>query len=335
MKIPDINDAANQLSKMASNVAKAVDTAAGQVADLAGKAPAKIDKAVTKSIEALYQGIDSTSDAVTRDIRAKGELFATGLQVLGDAGTKVGDAQLDVLAKFQEVFGNVLNDRLGQAGRLGEILIGKNPLLEKLDIFDFLAARKCGTIEQAPANNLKGILDRLRELIEGGKLFGDVPPPGGFNPQPFPFPLPFPQPKPGIPPFVPGLPGGALQGMIAQIRDLLAALVEAIKQRGTQPPGSTNPLPPITNPSPLPGAPGASDFREAVFGQVRSIDGKISDLRAQLVEAQKSGDTTKAQDIMFQLQDLMQQKQQLIQMLTDLMKSEHEMAMSIIRNLKV
>jgi hypothetical protein len=313
MKLPGINDLAAQADKVAKNVAKGLEKSLEQNAAQLEQVPGKIDKAIVKSLEGLYQGIDLAADASSRDIRAKGDLLATGFQVLGDAGTKVGDAQLDVLAKFSDVYGKILDSRLEQSGRLAEILIGKNPLLQKLDIFDLLAARKCGTIEQAPANNLKGLLDRIRELLENG-VFA-------------------PQPKPTQPPTgtAGDVPAGALQGMVEQIRDLIATLVDAIKQRGNQPPGSTNPLPPITNPAPVPGTNGSSDFKDAIFGQVRTIDAKIADLRAEIASGKLTPE--QAQEKMIELQEQMQLKMQLIQMLTSLMKSEHDIAMAVIRNL--
>jgi len=322
MKLPGINDVANASLDIAKGIAKGLEKAGGRLENSLEKTPGKIDKAATKAIEGLFNGADLLSDAAARTIRSRGELLATGVEVFGDAGTKVIDAQLDVASKFADVFGGILDKRIDQAGRLGEILIGKNPLLKNLDIFDLLAARKCGTVEQMPGNNLKAMLERIRELLENGG-FGRLPGIPEFEPQP----------TPGKGPTPADVPAGALKGLMEQIRELMAALVEAIKQRGGQAPGSTEKLPDITNPPAVGGSGDAGDFKDAIFGQVRTIDDKISTLRAEI----SSGKLTpeQAQEKMIELQELMQQKMQLIQMLTNLMKTEHDMAMAVIRNLAV
>lgn len=318
MKLPGINDVAKSSTELAKNVSKALDHAA----NLAEQAPAKIDKANAKVIESLFNGVDLFSDAAARTIRSRGELLASGVEVFGDAGTKVIDAQLDVASKFADVFGGILDKRLEQGGRLAEILIGKNPLLKNLDIFDLLAARKCGTVEQMPGNNLKAMLERIRQLLENGG-FGGFPGIPQFEPKP----------TPGKGPTPGDVPAGALKGLMEQIRELMAALVEAIKQRGGQAPGSTEKLPDITNPPAVGGSGDAGDFKDAIFGQVRTIDDKISTLRAEIASGKLTPE--QAQEKMIELQELMQQKMQLIQMLTNLMKTEHDMAMAVIRNLSV
>lgn len=318
MKLPGINDLAKASNDLAKNLAKGLE----QAQNLAEQAPAKIDKAATKAIEGLFNGVDNFSDAAARTIRSGGELLANGFDVFGNAGTKVIDAQLDVTAQFADVFGGILDKRLEQGGRLAEILIGNNPLLKSLDIFDLLAARKCGTVEQMPANNLKAMLERIRELLENGG-FGRLPGIPEFEPQP----------TPGKGPTPGDVPAGALKGLMEQIRELMASLVEAIKQRDAQAPGSTEKLPDIKDPPAVGGSGDAGDFKDAIFGQIRTIDDKIAKLRDEIA----SGDLTpeQAQEKMIELQELMQLKTQLIQMLTNLMKTEHDMAMAVIRNLAV
>lgn len=200
-------------------------------------------------------------------------------------------------------------------------------LLKNLPLGDLLKILKPGCfpqLPQFPQQNLQGLLDRVNDLIQGGKAWG-TPGHAGHPAQP-----------------------GFEQGF-GNMRQLIAALMEALN-RGAA--GNTSPMPTLpgfrpgdfqlpTLPTPgkttQPGAPGvgnsADGFKNQVLGQVRGLDGQINAIKSALASGQVPPEMREM--LQLELQELMQQKKQLIEMLTSIMKSEHDMAMSVIRNLAV
>lgn len=229
----------------------------------------------------------------------------------------------DPSAKFGE---HVLDGKGGKSSIDFMNGLSKSPLdaLLNLKLGDLLKILKPGCfpqLPQFPQQNLEGLLQRVNDLIKGGNAWST--------------------------PSNPGLPG--FEQGFGNMRQLIAALMEALNRVGA---GNKSPMPTLpgfrpgdfqcpTIPTPgktqnpgVPGVGGSADgFKNQVLGQVRGLDGQINAIKSALASGQVPPEMREM--LQLELQELMQQKKQLIEMLTSIMKSEHDMAMSVIRNLSV
>ncbi len=84
---------------------------------------------------------------------------------------------------------------------------------------------------------------------------------------------------------------------------------------------------------PIPEGPEGESFKSGMLRMIQGVDAQIDYVKGML-----TGGTLKPEEMLtwqLELQGLLQLKSQLTQMLTDTMKSEHDMAMAVIRNLAV
>jgi len=241
---------------------------------------------------------------------------STGKEIVGgDPSAKFGEHLLDGKGGKSSI--DFMKD-------LSKLPIGSLKDLKLEDLLKILKPGAFPTLPGFPKQSLEGIVDRVNDLIQGGNAWA--------TPK-----------NPGLPNFEQGF---------GDMRQLIAALMEALKRSGA---GNTSPLPslpgfrpgdfqlptpPKTTQPGVPGAPGvpsvggsADGFKNQVMNQVKGLDGQINSIKSALASGQVPPEMREM--LQLELQELMQQKKQLIEMLTSIMKSEHDMAMSVIRNLAV
>lgn len=241
------------------------------------------------------------------------------------AGQQVDD--LYYASNGQEIVGGDANAKFGEHVLDGKGGVSRNDFLKGLenasiqdlmklpleDVLKILQGNNHTGLPNAGIPKIKALLERVLQLIGSG----------GFN-------------GPNGPGFDKGFNG---------LRQVMAALMEALNRLGHGGAAPQNPgfpglpgfrpgdfRPNFPSTGSLPNL-GKDDFKGAVLGQIRGIDGQINSIKSALA----SGQVPKEQMLTLQLelQELQEMKRQLTEMLTSTMKSEHEAAMAVIRNLAV
>jgi Domain of Unknown Function (DUF1521) len=238
---------------------------------------------------------------------------SSGKEIVGgDPNAKFGEHALD---------GKGGTSAIDFMRNVGNLSLEKLAQLPIADLLRLLQPNAFPQLPQLGDATLEGLLGRVNDLIKNGGAW-QTP----ANPQ---------------------LPGFS-QGF-GDMRQLIAALLESLNRVGA---GNKAPLPQLPGfgagdfqlpkfPQPsqpsqpgLPGLGGSADgFKNQVLGQMRGLDGQINAMKSALASGKVPPEMREM--VQLELQELMQQKKQLLEMLTNIMKSEHEMAMSVIRNLAV